>query len=97
MDISERNGIVKKSKPDDPNNKIQQSIWQDNLSVAKNSHGDMPGRYFFIRQEGKGPQRPPASAGFGQGKPISEYGPFRNVGGGDVPRGNRTFIDIYDK
>jgi len=97
MDISERNGIVKKSKPDDPNNKIQQSVWQDNLSVAKNSQGDMPGRYFFIRQEGKGPQRPPASAGFGQGKPISEYGPFRNVGGGDVPRGNGTFIDIYDR
>jgi hypothetical protein len=76
MDISERNGIVKKSKPDDPHNKIQQSIWQDNLSVAKSSQGDMSGRYFFIRQEGKGPQRPPTSAGFGQGKPISEYGPF---------------------
>lgn len=99
MDISERNGTVKRATPDDPNNSIQQAAWQANVSAAKNSNGTGPGKYFFIRQQGKGRQRPPKSAGFGQGKtkPVHSYGPFRNVGGGDVPRGNRTFIDIYDK
>ena len=97
MDISERNSTVKSATPDDPKNKIEQAAWQDNVSAAKNSHGADPGKFFFIRQEGKGRQHPPKKAGYGQGKPIKEYGPFRNVGGGDVPRGRRTYIDIYNQ
>jgi hypothetical protein len=95
MDISERNSNVKKATASD--NQIEQQAWDANAAAAKNSHGNDPGKYFFIRQEGKGRQHPSKSNGYGQGKPIRSYGPFRNVGGGDVPRGNRTFIDIYDK
>jgi hypothetical protein len=97
MDISERNSTVKSATPDDPKNKIEQAAWQDNVSAAKSSHGADLGKYLFIRQEGKGRQHPPKKAGYGQGKPIKEYGPFRNVGGGYVPRGRRTYIDIYNK
>jgi RHS repeat-associated protein len=95
MDISERNKTVHKATPGD--SPIEQQVWNANMDAAENSNGSMSGDYFFIRQAGRGRQRPPRSAGFGQGKPIRSYGPFRNVGGGDVPRGNRTYIDIYDR
>ncbi len=95
MDISDRNSNVKKATASD--NPIEQQAWNANADAAKNSKGSTPGKYFFIRQEGVGAQHPSKRAGYGQGTPIKSYGPFRNVGGGDVPRGNRTFIDIYDK
>ena len=95
MDISDRNSNVKKATASD--NPIEQQAWNANAEAAKNSKGSTPGKYFFIRQEGVGAQHPSKRAGYGQGVPIKSYGPFRNVGGGDVPRGNRTFIDIYDK
>lgn len=66
------------------------------MNAAANSTGNLPGNHFFIRQQGVGHQRPPKRLGWGQGKPIRTYGPFRNVGGGDVPKGNHTFIDIYN-
>ena len=95
MDISDRNSNVKKATASD--NPIEQQAWNANADAAKNSKGSTPGKYFFIRQEGVGAQHPSKRAGYGQGTPIKSYGPFRNVGGGDVPRGNSTFIDIYDK
>lgn len=94
MDISGRNSGVHRAKPGrDP---ISNDVWNDNMNAAANSTGKLPGNYFFIRQEGAGPQRPHKNAGYGQGTPIRTYGPFRNVGGGDVPRGSKTYIDIYD-
>ncbi len=97
MDISIRNDTVRRSRPRDAHDPIQQSIWKDNVSAASQSRGSMAGNYFFIRQRGTGPRHPPKRAGFGQGKPTREYGPFRNVGGGDVPSGDQTHIDIYEK
>jgi len=98
MDISERNGNVRHARPGKNAGSIETSVWNDNLDAAEKSNGSMPGHYFFIRQEGVGNQRPPKKAGYGrEGKPIRSYGPFVNVGGGDVPRGNRTYIDIYDR
>jgi len=97
MDISQRNGAVRRSRPDDPNNELEQAVWRDNLTAAGKSQGKDLGMFFFMRQLGVGAQKPPARAGFGQGNPIKAYGPFRNVGGGIVPRGDQTFIDIYSR
>jgi hypothetical protein len=95
MDISERNSTVRKATAS--SNSIEQEIWGLNVDAASHSDGSLPGKYFFIRQDGVGNQHPSKKAGYGQGTPITSYGPFRNVGGGDVPRGNNTYIDIYDK
>ena len=46
---------------------------------------------FFLRQAGIGRQAPP----WANGQPEFTYGPFINVGGGDVPKGRRTFLDVY--
>ncbi|MFZ0213439.1 MAG: hypothetical protein WBE20_07190 [Candidatus Acidiferrales bacterium] len=90
MDISDRN--VHRARP--AKDTISQDTWHDNMQAAAKSDGALPGHYIFIRQEGVGLQRPPKRYGWGQGKPIHTYGPFRNVGGGDVPKGNHTYIDI---
>jgi RHS repeat-associated protein len=95
-DIFERNKTVYSSSPE--NNKIEQRVFQDCRDAAADSmNQDMAGRFFFIRQDGIGNQHPPEKAGYGQGEQLTSYGPFRNVGGGDVPRGDSTYIDIYNK
>jgi RHS repeat-associated protein len=98
-DVSERNRTVHAHKPSAKELKNPQATkaWEDSQRAARASDGSKPGRYFFIRQAGEGPQHPSERAGFGQGDPIREYGPFRNSGGGDVPRGDQTYVDIYDK
>jgi membrane-bound lytic murein transglycosylase len=95
-DIYERNKTVHSDSPS--NNKIEKQVYQDCRDAAAGSMDqNMAGRYFFIRQDGVGNQQPSEKAGYGQGDPITSYGPFRNVGGGDVPRGDATYIDIYEK
>jgi hypothetical protein len=97
IDVSERNPKVRRAKPGDRPHAIEKSVWGDNQHAASRSGGSLPGNFFFMRQAGVGPQRPPKDAGFGQGEPVRSYGPFRNVGGGSVPKGDRTYIDIYDR
>lgn len=48
--------------------------------------------HFFIRQEGRGPRKAPYLAAY---EPVMSFGPFVNVGGGDVPAGGATYIDFY--
>lgn len=98
-DISERNKTVHSHKPSakELENPNARRAWEESQRAARASDGSKPGRYFFIRQAGDGPQHPSERAGFGQGAPIHEYGPFRNAGGGDVPKGDQTYVDIYDK
>jgi len=50
--------------------------------------------HFFIRQEGQGSQKPPWAENMILSK---SYGPFRNIGGGDVPKGDKTYIDFYQE
>ncbi|SRR5579885_2536571 len=94
-----RNRTVHSHRPSAKELKNPQArkAWEDSQRAARASDGSKPGKYFFIRQGGEGKQRPSESAGFGQGDPIREYGPFRNAGGGDVPKGDQTYVDIYNK
>ena len=48
--------------------------------------------HFFIRQDGEGAQKAPYLDGY---EPVVSYGPFVNVGGGDVPAGAATYLDFY--
>lgn len=48
--------------------------------------------HFFIRQDGVGRSKP---AYLRSVEPVLSFGPFVNVGGGDVPRGEKTYIDFY--
>lgn len=48
--------------------------------------------HFFIRQAGVGVQKPAYLTGV---FPVASFGPFVNVGGGDVPAGASTHIDFY--
>ena len=48
--------------------------------------------HFFIRQDGEGAQKAPYLYGY---EPVVSYGPFVNVGGGDVPAGAATYLDFY--
>ena len=48
--------------------------------------------HFYIRQAGKGTAKAPYLAAY---DPVMTFGPFVNVGGGDVPAGDATFIDFY--
>jgi len=48
--------------------------------------------HFFIRQNGVGRQKADYLAAY---EPVLCFGPFVNVGGGDVPKGAATFIDFY--
>jgi RHS repeat-associated protein len=98
-DVSDRNSNVYSHTPTSKELKNPQvrEAWEASKDAARGSDGTKPGNYFFIRQDKVGNQKPPAKAGFGQGDPIREYGPFRNVGGGDVPKGSNTYVDIYDK
>ncbi|MGA9854685.1 MAG: hypothetical protein WBR29_05345 [Gammaproteobacteria bacterium] len=97
-DISTRNSKVYSRTPTAAELKNPQvrAAWQASQAAAAGSNGSLPGHFFFLRQAGVGPQRPSARQGWGQGNPIREYGPFTNGGGGDVPRGNQTYIDIYN-
>jgi len=98
-DISERNKTVHSHHPSkkELKNPMAREAWEESKEAARASDGSKPGRYFFIRQDGAGLQKPRESAGFGQGDPIHEYGPFKNAGGGDVPKGSQTYVDIYNQ
>ena len=83
------NTIGSKSK-----NPIEKRAWEDCKKAADQADfWDMfpDVNNFFLRQDGVGTQEPP----WANGDPEFTYGPFINVGGGDVPKGNRTYIDVY--
>ncbi len=94
--ISERNNHTQKKDGSSATNPIEKRAWDDSVDAANNAENfSLPTstRHFFIRQKDIGRQKPWWA---GNKKPYKSYGPFINVGGGDVPRGNQTYIDIYD-
>src|ERR1700693_2781508 len=66
--------------------------YEDSQAAAKRATGDKNGSTHFYLDHG---QRKPSWA---EGKqPKESYGPFRNVaGGGDVPKGAKVWIRVYD-
>jgi len=93
--VSERNPKVHFAKPPSSGNPIEASAWNHSVDAAIDGHKpeglDPRVTNFFLRQEGIGRQVPPWT---GMRRYLS-LGPFSNVGGGDVPRGPKTYIDFY--
>ena len=92
-EVQSRNHNVKYARPSS-NDPIEQQVWHLSLIAALEAGELSPEtvRHFFIRQEGVGPQTPSWAAG---DTSYRSFGPFINVGGGDVPVGPATYIDFY--
>ena len=97
-EVSLRNDRVHRVDGSECQDAISHRAWIDSEAAAldvDNLDSLLPPKVtrFYLRQEGIGKQRPsdlPANL-----KPVQSYGPFYNGGGGDVPKGNRTYIDFY--
>ncbi|MDR3711325.1 MAG: hypothetical protein P4L51_00795 [Puia sp.] len=92
-EVSRRNGYVHREDGSKKKDKASKDAWDDSANASK-MKTDLPlnVRHFFLRQEGEGKQAPDWA---GDKKPFKSFGPFVNPGGGDVPRGNNTYIDFY--
>ena len=66
--------------------------YEDSQAAAKKASGDKNGPTHFYLDHGQ------SKPGWTEGKePKQSYGPFRNVaGGGDVPKGAKVWIRVYD-
>ena len=76
-------------------NPIEKRVWQDTASAIENTGKTLSLGLtnFFIRQEGKGRQKPEYLRNL---EPVITIGPFQKRGrGGDVPEGDQTYIDFY--
>ena len=76
-------------------NPIEKRVWQDTASAIENTGKTLALGLtnFFIRQEGKGRQKPDYLK---NAEPVLTIGPFQKKGrGGDVPEGVETYIDFY--
>ncbi|MFZ4124722.1 MAG: hypothetical protein ACOYJ2_01450 [Rickettsiales bacterium] len=95
--VSMRNPRVHYASPSDPKNPIQSRVWKDSVdaSIAGDDETQLDKRvdHFFLRQEGIGRQTPP----WPELERVHSIGPFNNIGGGDVPKGPKTYIDFYGK
>jgi RHS repeat-associated protein len=94
-DVRERNAYTNRARPRNLRNPIEQRIWQDCQRAAEAAENfDLPNdvKHFFLRQDGVGRQTP---AWASNTRPYRSFGPFINVGGGDVPKGSATYIDFY--
>lgn len=76
-------------------NPIEKRVWQDTAMAIENTGKTLSLGLtnFFIRQEGKGRQKPDYLK---NAEPVLSIGPFLKRGkGGDVPEGDQTYIDFY--
>jgi uncharacterized protein RhaS with RHS repeats len=99
-DISERNKVVHSKDGSKTKNPIERRAWNDSVRAAKEAETmNLPADVtkFYLRQDadndGKGDKYPYWAP---EGTvPYKTYGPFVNVGGGDPPKGNNTYVDLY--
>ena len=92
-EVSRRNGFVHRKDGSKGKDKASQDAWKDSVKASE-MKANLPAgvRHFFLRQDGEGRQAPDWA---GDKKPYVSFGPFINPGGGDVPKGNNTYIDFY--
>lgn len=95
--VSERNPRVHFATPKNPDNFLETRTWDKTVdsAIAGEDHTKLDPKItnFFLRQEGVGDQRP--KKWYANLKRKFSLGPFNNVGGGDAPRGTKTYIDFY--
>ena len=92
-------GITWSEAPPPSSDALSTSQWQRGVYAAARA-SDLPSnvRHYFLRAH-KGPQFKQIHINPATGKlyPINRtYGPFINVGGGDVPRSTLVYIDFYE-
>lgn len=92
-EVSRRNNHVHRKDGSKKKDKASKEAWNDSVK-ASGMDAKLPAgvRHFFLRQDGEGTQKPDWA---GNKTPYKSFGPFRNAGGGDVPKGNETYIDFY--
>ncbi|HEY8095028.1 MAG TPA: hypothetical protein VIE65_02905, partial [Methylobacter sp.] len=95
-EVQKRNHTMKYVDKPNGSNSIENNQWQLAENAAKNASNISPAdvQHFFIRQDGVGKQVLPYAP---NAKPYMSFGPFINTGGGDVPRGDNTYIDFYKR
>jgi hypothetical protein len=82
-------------------NPIDQQAWSNAADAARMAmarKNPNPGANFYLRQGGDWTTNQNPTPRPGYLKPrnlIEEYGPFHNVGGGDVARGPNAFVEVY--
>ena len=91
--VSKRNSTVHSSSPENTDEaKRIYGDCRDAAYLAKFCSLPPTVKHFFFIQKGIGSQSPPDNWN------VTEYrrfGPFKNIGGGDVPKGDSTFIILY--
>ena len=95
--VSDRNNTVHRVSAPDGSNHLATRAWSQAVDAAHQgadgSQLDPRITQIYIRQEGVGKQAPDDW----DSHVMLSLGPFHNVGGGDVPRGPKTYIDFYGK
>lgn len=93
IEVAKRNSKVQRARPNG-DNVIEQMQWRLSKEAAEKAGTLTPAdvRHYFIRQEGVGKQKPYFAP---NATPYLTLGPFYNSGGGDVPKGNKTYVDFY--
>lgn len=90
--VQERNSNVQSAHPHG-SNPIEQRQWQSSKDAASSMGADIPPEVnqLYMIQKGVGPQLAP----WDNVVLHKTFGPFRNVGGGQVPRGDGAYIQFY--
>jgi hypothetical protein len=95
-EVQRRNPSMKYNNPTG-NNPLEARQWEFANDAANRARSQQVSpsedTKIFLRQDGVGPQAPPWH-GYVLDK---SFGPFVNVGGGDVPKGDKTYIEIHRK
>jgi hypothetical protein len=93
--VSTRNTVVRKARPSNGNlEKILKPYhYIENFPLVDTEISDNSVKWFYISKDADKPAVHPWVTGTVM---VKSYGPFYNVGGGDVPRGN-VYIHFYKR